>query len=492
MLRILGTETEFGIISRSTGHPDPVANSLRLISHCPHLPTPAALWDYENENPFLDARGFPVEGEPERPSATYNRQLNKVLPNAGRLYVDGAHPEYSTPECSNPREVVAYERAGDHIVAECLARLNHSSGEENFLVYRNNSDGKGNSFGYHENYILSRRIPFEQIANVLLPFFVSRPIFCGAGKVGAENGADPVSYQISQRADFFECLLDLNTMVHRPIINTRDEPHAHQGDYRRLHVIVGDANMSEVSTFLKIGTTAIIMEMLEQEGALPHIELTDPVKAIKAVSRDLTVKTSLPLHNGQHTTAIAIQRAFLQSAHDFYRTREVSPITKEVLVRWESTLATLERDPFELRREVDWVAKHALIQSYMDRKQCSWKDPRVAMMDLQYHDVRPTKGLYYTLERTGQIERLTLDQEVERARQTAPAFTRAFFRGQCLKHLPKQVYGMSWTSVLLHSGNSAIKRIPLMDPYRGTQQLTQELFRDITSVDQLISRLGKS
>ncbi|HNP61904.1 MAG TPA: proteasome accessory factor PafA2 family protein, partial [Nitrospirales bacterium] len=182
----------------------------------------------------------------------------------------------------------------------------------------------------------------------------------------------------------------------------------------------------------------------------------------------------------------------LQSAHDFYRTREVSPITKEVLVRWESTLATLERDPFELRREVDWVAKHALIQSYMDRKQCSWKDPRVAMMDLQYHDVRPTKGLYYTLERTGQIERLTLDQEVERARQTAPAFTRAYFRGQCLKHLPKQVYGMSWTSVLLHSGNSTIKRIPLMDPYRGTQQLTQELFRDITSVDQLISRLGKS
>jgi Pup amidohydrolase len=490
LLRILGTETEFGIIARSSGNPDPVANSFRLISHCPHLPAPTALWDYENENPFLDARGFLVEGEPERPGSSYNRQLNKILPNAGRLYVDGAHPEYSTPECSNPREVVAYERAGDHIVAECLAHLNGSLEGEEFLVYRNNSDGKGNSFGYHENYILSRQIPFEHVAAVLLPFFVSRPIFCGAGKVGAENGTDFIPYQISQRADFFECLLNLNTMVNRPIINTRDEPHAHQSHYRRVHVIVGDANMSEVSTFLKVGTTAIIMEMLEHQGPLPHIELADPVKAIKEVSRDLSVKGSLPLLNGHHTSAIAIQRAFLQSSHDFFRTRELSPVTKEVLVRWESVLDTLERDPFELRGEVDWVAKHALIRSYMDRKQCSWKDPRVAMMDLQYHDVRPTKGLYYTLERTGQMERLTLDHEIERARQAAPALTRAFFRGECLKRLPRQVYGMSWTSVLLDSGNSTIKRIPLMDPYRGTQQLTQELFQDITSVDQLLSRLA--
>ena len=492
MLRIIGTETEFGIIARSPGHPDPVANSLRLISHCPHLPAPSALWDYENENPFLDARGFLVEGEPERPSSNYNRQLNKILPNAGRLYVDGAHPEYSTPECSNPREVVLYERAGDHIVAECLAHLNRSLGDEEFLVYRNNSDGKGNSFGYHENYILPRQIPFDEVAAILLSFFVSRPIFCGAGKVGAENGTDPIHYQISQRADFFECLLDLNTMVNRPLINTRDEPHAHHSHYRRLHVIVGDANMSEVSTFLKVGTTAIIMEMLEHRWPLPHIDLADPVKSIKDVSRDLSVKISLPLKNGQHTTAIAIQRAFLQAAHDFYRTRELSPVTKEVLVRWETVLSVLERDPLKLRREVDWVAKHALIQSYMDRKPCSWNDPRVAMMDLQYHDVRPTKGLYYTLERTGQMERLTLDLEIERARRAAPDHTRAYFRGECLKHLSRHVYGMSWTSVLLNSGTSTIKRIPLMDPYRGTQQLTEELFQDISSVDQLLSRLAHS
>ena len=491
MLRILGTETEFGIIARSPSNPDPVANSLRLISHCPRLPAPNALWDYENENPFLDARGFEVEGEPERPGAHYNRQLNKILPNAGRLYVDGAHPEYSTPECSNPREVVAYERAGDSLVAECLASLNASMGEDEFLVYRNNSDGKGNSFGYHENYLISRKIPFEHIAEILMPFFVSRPIFCGAGKVGAENGTDPTSYQISQRADFLECLYNLNTMVNRPIINTRDEPHTQQSHFRRLHVIVGDANMCEVATFLKVGTTTIIMDMLENQGALPRIDLADPVNAVKLVSRDLTIKSSLALRNGQHTTALAIQQTFLHAAHDFYTTRELSPITKEVLVRWESVLETLDRDPSKLDGEIDWVAKYALIESYMDRKHCSWQDPRIAMMDLQYHDIRPSKGLYFSLERAGKVERLTHTEEIQRAKQTAPAQTCAFFRGACLQRFPQQIYGMSWTSVLLETADSTIKRIPLMDPYRGTQSLTHELFQDIDSVDQLLSRLTR-
>ena len=490
MLRILGTETEFGIIARSPNHPDPIDNSLRLISHSPRLLTPNALWDYENENPFFDARGFEVEGEPERPGAKYNRQLNKILANAGRLYVDGAHPEYSTPECSNPREVVAYERAGDLLVAECLASLNTSVGHDEFLVYRNNSDGKGNSFGYHENYLISRTIPFTHIGKVLLPFFVSRPIFCGAGKVGAENGTAPTSYQISQRADFLECEYDLNTMVNRPIINTRDEPHTQQTHFRRLHVIVGDANMCEVSTFLKVGTTAIIIDMLENQGVLPQIELADPVKAVKQVSRDLTVKTSLQLKGGQHTTALAIQQAFLNAAHEFYTTRELSPITKEVLIRWESVLHRLDQDPTKLNREIDWVAKHALIESYKDRKRCSWQDPRIAMIDLQYHDIRPANGLYYTLERTGKMERLTHDEEIQRARQTAPTQTRAFFRGACLKRFPQQVYGMSWTSILLESSDGTITRIPLMDPYRGTQSLTQELFQDIDSVDQLLSRLA--
>ena len=281
MHQILGTETEFGILARIAGDSDPVSHSIQLIGHFPSLPAPQGIWDYENENPFMDARGFLVEGEPERPSPQYNRLLNKLLSNGGRLYVDGAHPEYSTPECSNPRELVAYERAGERVIAQCMQALNQSIGEERFSLYKNNSDGKGNSYGYHENYLLSRDIPFEKIAQVLLPFFVTRQIFAGAGKVGAENRTDPVEFQISQRADFFECIQDLNTMVKRPIINTRDEPHGDPNRFRRIHVIVGDANMAEISTYLKVGTTAIIMEMIEAGVEFQKIELVDPVSAIK-------------------------------------------------------------------------------------------------------------------------------------------------------------------------------------------------------------------
>ncbi|MDH5430196.1 MAG: proteasome accessory factor PafA2 family protein, partial [Nitrospirota bacterium] len=195
------------------------------------------------------------------------------------------------------------------------------------------------------------------------------------------------------------------------------------------------------------------------------------------------------LQNGQHTTALAIQQAFLQAAHEFYTTHDLSPITKEVLLRWEAVLDQLDQNPTNLTQEVDWVAKRAMIESYMDRKKCGWQDPRIAMMDLQYHDIRPAKGLAYTLERTGKIERLTHAEEIQRAMSTAPTQTRAFFRGACLQRFPQQVYGMSWTSILLESTDTTIKRIPLMDPFRGTQSLTQELFQDIDSVDQLLSRL---
>ena len=217
--RVLGTETEFGIASRDPAAADPVSNSIAVIGHYPGLPAPLAVWDYENENPLLDARGFEVEGERERPNPEYNRQLNKVLANGGRLYVDGAHPEYSTPECTNPREIVAFERAGDRILAQCLEQMAHVTGRDHCVLYKNNSDGKGNSYGYHESYLLSRAVPFDRIVKVLAPFFVTRPIVAGAGKVGAENQTDSTEYQISQRADFFECLVDLNTMVRRPIVN---------------------------------------------------------------------------------------------------------------------------------------------------------------------------------------------------------------------------------------------------------------------------------
>jgi proteasome accessory factor A len=318
---------------------------------------------------------------------------------------------------------------------------------------------------------------------------VTRQVFCGAGKVGAENQTRTTDYQISQRADFFECLVDLNTMVKRPIINTRDEPHADPAKYRRLHVIVGDANMAELSTYLKVGTLAIVLEMLEGGVEFPRLELDDPVRAIKEVSRDLDMKGSLKLADGRTTSAIGIQRAYLKAALDYFACHELSQVTKDVLVRWEEVLDKLERDPMQLGRELDWVAKRQMIQSYMDRKGCGWTDPRVLLLDLQYHDVRPEKGLYYTLERGNLIDRLVQDSEIVKAEQSPPTGTRAYFRGCCLKKFPRQVYAASWTSVLFDVGNTTIKKIPLMEPLRGTESLTRELLDGSDSAESLLAKL---
>lgn len=490
--RVLGTETEFGIASRDASATDPISNSLAVIAHYPGLSVPHAVWDYENENPLLDARGFEVEGERERPNPDYNRQLNKVLANGGRLYVDGAHPEYSTPECTSPREIVAFERISERILAQSLVEMVKARGREQFVLYKNNSDGKGNSYGYHENYMVSRAVPFERLVKFLAPFFVTRPIHAGAGKVGSENQTSPTDYQISQRADFFECLVDLNTMVKRPIVNSRDEPHADYGKYRRLHVIVGDANMAELSTYLKVGTLAIVLDLIEAGVDMPQFELDDPVLAIKQVSRDLTMKETLKLSGGHSTTAVEIQRAYLKAAMDFYACHELNQVTKDVLVRWEDVLDKLERDPRSLANELDWAAKRHMIESYMDRKGCGWNDPRVRLMDLQYHDIRPEKGLYYTLERSHLIERVVQDVEVARAEFMPPPGTRAYFRGRCIGKFSKSIYGASWTSLLFDVGNTTIKKVPLMDPLRGTESLTADLLDQSETADALLAKLKAS
>jgi proteasome accessory factor PafA2 len=487
--RVIGTETEFGIAAKDAALSDPVAGSIAVIGHYPGLPAPNAIWDYENENPLLDARGFEVEGERERPNPEYNRQLNKVLANGGRLYVDGAHPEYSIPECSNPREVVAFERVGERILAKSLNELTRARGREQCVVYKNNSDGKGNSYGYHENYMVARAVPFDQLLRVLAPFFVTRLIVAGAGKVGAENQTSPAEYQISQRADFFECLADLNTMVKRPIVNTRDEPHAEYSKYRRLHVIVGDANMAELSTYLKVGTLSMVLELLEAGAELPHIELDEPVRAIKQVSRDLDMKQSLKLSSGRPTTALAIQRAYWSAAKTYYASHPTTEIMQDVLRRWEHVLDCLEKDPRLLVDELDWVAKRHMIESYLDRKGCGWTDPRAKLMDLQYHDVRPDKGLFYTLERGKLIKRIVSEEEIVCAETMPPPGTRAYFRGRCAAKYAASLYGVSWTSVLFDFGNPTITRIPLMDPSRGTESMTGALLESCATAEALLEKL---
>jgi proteasome accessory factor A len=487
--RVLGTETEFGIAAKDASAADPVSGSIAVIGHYGRVPASAAIWDYENENPLLDARGFEVDGERERPNPEYNRQLNKILANGGRLYVDGAHPEYSTPECSDPRELVAFERVGERILAQSLRDMVKVRGREQFVLYKNNSDGKGNSYGYHENYLVSRDVPFEKIIRVLTPFLVTRPIFAGAGKVGAENQTSSAEFQISQRADFIECLVDLNTMLKRPIMNSRDEPHADPARFRRLHIIVGDANMAEHSTYLKVGTLSLVLDVLESGADLPQLDLDEPVRAFKQVSRDLDMKQTLKLVGGRPTTALAVQRAYLNAASKFCASHDCHPVTGDVVARWEDALNKLEQDPRLLVRELDWVAKRHLIESYMDRKGCGWDDPRMKLMDLQYHDIRPERGLFYTLERGDLIQRIVREDDIQRAEDTPPLGTRAYFRGRCASRFAKSLYGASWTSLLFDVGNTTIKKVPLMDPYRGTRALTGELLDTVESVEVLLDKL---
>ena len=490
MTPILGTETEFGVAVKQADAPDPVSNAIFLINSAPAALSPAVLWDYENENPLLDARGFEVEGERERPGPDYNRLLNKPLPNGGRLYVDGAHPEYSTPECANARMVVAHEKAGERIMEAALLAANRRKAHAGaFSVYKNNTDGKGNSYGYHENYLVSREMPFDRLVRQITPFFVTRQIFAGAGKVGSEPRGAPADYQLSQRADFFEVPIDLNTMVKRPIVNTRDEPHCDMRRWRRFHVIVGDANMSEWSTYLKVGTTALVLAMLEQGGEVAGVEIDNPVQAIRAVSRDLSFQQTIPLTQGGRRRAIEIQAAYLEAAEAHF-SGDADPNIRDILTHWRAVLSDLSDDPMRLHRKLDWVIKKRLIDEYVGRKGCDFRDSRVVMMGLQYHDIDQTKGLYYTMQRAGHIDRLIDDTTVAAAQQVPPDDTRAYFRGTCLARFPKQIYAASWTSVIFDLGDGGMKRVPLMDPRRGTRALVGSILSEAQTAEALLAKIA--
>ena len=286
--KVMGIETEYGITVRNQADFNPILSSLLLINSYETYRTARIRWDYEAESPLRDARGFEYAEEKELPSKEESRLINLILPNGARFYVDHAHPEYSTPECTNPRDLVIWDRAGERILDLARRRAEAASPpEQRILIYKNNSDSKGNSYGTHENYLIDRRCPFTRIVQYMMPFLVTRQVFTGAGKVGSENNLEYTEYQISQRADFLETEVGLETMHSRPIINTRDEPHADPEKYRRLHVIVGDANMSEVANYLKVGTTSIVLSMIEDDFLDRDLTLDNPVQAYRQVSRDL-------------------------------------------------------------------------------------------------------------------------------------------------------------------------------------------------------------
>jgi proteasome accessory factor A len=489
--KITGIETEYGISGPGNADFNPVLTSSLLINtYAGSLRR--IRWDYEQESPLRDARGFePVQ---EREPVEEDLGLaNVILPNGARFYVDHAHPEYSTPECSSPRDVVVHDKAGERILERSLALLGELLPPgERVAIYKNNTDGKGNSYGCHENYLVDRATPFTQIVRDLTPFLVSRQVFTGAGKIGVEAGhveaKTAVPFQLSQRTDFFEAEVGLETTLKRPIINTRDEPHADPEKYRRLHVIIGDANMCEVATFLKVGTGALVLKMIEDEF-LPDLSLENPVQALHQVSWDPSLSQTVRRGDGKRITAIDLQWEYLEHAKKYVKQEDPTPDNLELLDRWESTLSQLEEDPMELAGQLDWVAKYRLLDAYRERDGLDWGNPKLSLIDLQYHDVRQARGLYYRLVAGGQVERLVGDDEVEGAIRRPPEDTRAYFRGECITRFPEAIVAASWDSLIFDTGRDVLQRVPMREPLRGTKVHVEEVLERASDADRLLDLL---
>lgn len=517
----MGTETEYGIIA--PGFPDANATVLSTQVVNAYAATlreglgnlAGTRWDYTDEAPLSDARGWRVGRSAADPSQLTDEPpilsaeqvalvdqglndpsddpavlMNLVLGNGARLYVDHAHPEYSSPEVTNPLDAVRWDRAGDLVVQRAMARIAATPGFSPVHLYKNNTDGKSVSYGSHENYLVPRSVPFSRIASGLIPFFVTRQVICGAGRVGVGASTQQPGYQISQRADFFENEVGLETTVRRPIINTRDEPHAVAEKYRRLHVIIGDANLSEVSNYLKLGTTSLILSLIENERiSVPQI--ADPVRELQAVSHDPSLRHLLTLSDGRRVTALDIQEMYLDAAEGAVKEQGGGDNqTSDVVRRWRSLLAVLRREPMEAAREVDWIAKLKVLQAYRNRDSLEWSDPRLALVDLQYADLRPDKGIYYRLAARGEMEHLVEEEDVVTAVDNPPRDTRAYFRGRCISSFPKEVVGASWDSIIFElPSQRRLQRIQTREPLRGTAELTEELFAGSRTAEEFIARL---
>ncbi|MBO0841887.1 MAG: proteasome accessory factor PafA2 [Nocardioides sp.] len=499
--RVMGTEIEYGISVAGQPQANPMVASSQVVNAYASATLKArrARWDFEEESPLRDARGFDMSRQVADPSQLTDEDLglaNVILTNGARLYVDHAHPEFSTPEVTNPLDAVRWDKAGEQVMLDATKAAARLPGNPQITLYKNNTDNKGVSYGAHENYLMRRSTPFADIVKHLTPFFVSRQVFAGAGRVGIGQERPKDGFQLSQRADFFEVEVGLETTLKRPIINTRDEPHADPEKYRRLHVILGDANLSEVSTYLKIGSTSLVLAMIEDGYISRDLSIDGPVSALRTISHDPTLKTTITLKDGRRMTGLQLQLEYLELAQKFVEEKygsDADKQTRDVLERWESVLDRLERDPMECARELDWVAKLKLLNGYRDRDGLEWNDPKLHLIDLQYADIRPEKGLYHRLVRAGRIERLLDDQTVENAMHVPPPDTRAYFRGRCLEKYSENVAAASWDSVIFDlPGRESLQRVPTIDPLRGTRKHVGRLLDDSPTAVELFSKLTGS
>ncbi|MET3143508.1 UNVERIFIED_ORG: proteasome accessory factor A [Arthrobacter sp. UYEF10] len=533
-MRVMGAETEYGIHAPSAPGANATMMSARVVQAYAQVTRQRAAggaetrWDYTDEEPLHDARGWTLERASAHPSQltdqppvlnaeavalAYGREeleldgddesgsllMNMVLGNGARLYVDHAHPEYSSAEVTNPRDAVIWDAAGDLVALAAVRRLAADPALPPINLYKNNTDNKSVSYGSHENYLMPRSVPFGDIVRGLTPFFVTRQIMCGAGRVGLGQDSSTPGYQISQRADFFEAEVGLETTIRRPIINTRDEPHATADKYRRLHVIIGDANLSQSSNFLKFGTTAMVLSLIEA-GLAPKVEVHEPVAALQAISHDTSLTAKLRLLDGRRVTALDMQWMYHEAAAKLAQDTGVSDAvdgdghTHEVLERWAATLTQLDSDRNAAATSVEWLAKLSLLDGYRNRDNLAWGDARLGLVDLQWADIRPEKGLYYRFLARNRMQRIVDDGAIAAAMTEPPSDTRAFFRGRCISSFGKDVVGASWDSVIFDvPGYGRLQRVPTREPLRGTKDLTGGLFaRHRTAGPFLAELLGQN
>lgn len=537
MRRVMGIETEYGILQPGR----PLANPMLLSSHVVAVHAAAreggrarARWDYDDEDPLHDARGFHLQrasahpslltddpdraapagpadtgdGPQELPRGTAEEYedpgaANVILTNGARLYVDHAHPEYSSPEVTSPLDAVRWDRAGELVMLASVRALASTPALPDVALYKNNVDGKGATYGTHENYLVDRAVPFTDLASRLIPFLVTRQVFTGAGRVGIGQRGETPGFQVSQRADYIEAEIGLETTLRRPIVNTRDEPHADPDRWRRLHVIIGDATMLEVATYLRLGTTSLVLWLIERavaEGgaggalaAVDRLALRDPVHAVHLVSHDLTLTTRVELADGRRLTAIEVQREYL----DAVRTAlahvgdPLDAQTTDVLDRWQSVLDGLATDPASCARTVEWLAKLRLLEGMRRRDHLAWDHPRLAAVDLQWSDLRPERGLYHRLVAAGAVDLLVTPEQVEDAVWHPPHDTRAYFRGEAVARYGGEISAASWDSVVFDvPGAATLQRVPMRDPLRGTRAHVGDLLDRCADARALLAELG--
>ena len=490
----MGLENEYGISSKL--NTDPITLSNRIVfAYAKHVyPESNIRWDYDVENPLRDARGFDMsraEADPSQLTDEGQAIPNLVLPNGARFYVDHAHPEYSAPEVLNPIDITKWDLAGEQIMRVAVALDAKEFPEDKIRVFKNNVDNKGSSYGTHENYQMNRSTQFSKIVAGLTPHFITRQIFCGAGRIGIGQRSENIEYQISQRADYIEAHVGLETTMKRPIINTRDEPHADPKISRRLHVIIGDANMSDFANILKVGSTALVISMIE-DGFVDceEVDLLNPVGVVKDISHDLDMKNIYITNSGKKFSAIDIQEWYLEKSKLYLSQIGYDDNSRQVIDFWEQALMGLRNNKDDLADRVDWIAKLALINRYQEKQNLTLNDDLIQSLDFKYSEITSDDGIAQVLRRKNFLKQYLEASEVDKAISEPPTDTRAWFRGKAISKFSKSIAAASWDSLILDiDNNQPLFRISTTDPLKGTKSLTGEIISQSDTALDLVNSI---